>query len=98
MIYEIIRQKDNKTWYIENPAFVRQDDKFAYYLTNEPNADAVYIDGICYNILGRSPIQGLDIVMVGITGTEAYTNKEVKEKIDDNSSSIDELWIAVLEE
>jgi len=104
MIYEIIRQSDSKTWHLENPAFVRLNTENVYCLTNESNAHAVYIEGICYHILGKAPIQGLDDVTVGVSGQETYSNVEVKQKLDAQettnasvSSNLDDLWVAVLE-
>jgi len=95
MIYEIIRQTDSKTWYLENPAFVRLSNDNVYCLTNESNAHAVYIEGICYHIYGRSPIQGLGEVMIGVTSEETYSNVEVKSKLDEQSAAIDDLIIAI---
>jgi len=95
MIYEIIRQSDNKTWHLENPAFVRLNNENIYCLTNENNAHAIYIEGICYHIFGRSPIQGLDEVMVGVSGEETYSNVEVKTMLDEQSAAIDDLIIAI---
>lgn len=102
MIYHITRESDGKEWIEENPAFVRLNNENIYCLTNEANAHAVYIEGICYHIKGRAPIQGLADVMVGITEEEAYSNVEVKAKIDshtadiaDANDAIDELIIAI---
>ncbi len=102
MIYHITRESDGKEWVEENPAFVRLNTENVYCLTTEANAHAVYIEGICYHIKGRAPIQGLNDVMVGISSDEAYGNVEVKQKIDghtadiaDANDAIDELIIAI---
>lgn len=104
MIYEITRQTDSKKWCLENPAFVRMGADNVYCLTNEANAHAVYIEGICYHILGRASIQGLDDVTVGVGSEDVYSNVEVKQKLDAQdttntsvSNNLDDLWVAVLE-